>query len=159
MFAQQLTDNDVKNIVKQKTIEHVVYERYLKSASGPVSVFGYHFDSYLDASFYSSLAIFGAIDGDRGGYGIAAIGVGFARNLAPNLVFDCKLLLGSGGGGGVPAGGGFAIEPQAGLSYEFIRNVYLETKFGVLYFPSGKYYTPIVNFGFSYRYYQLKLPY
>lgn len=158
-YGEELTPEDQKNIYKQKTVEHILYENYLRSDNGPVSVMGYHFDAYLSDNLFTTLAIFGAIAGNRGGYGIAAMGAGYNTRLTDRFSLEGKLLVGSGGGGGVPAGGGLAIEPQAGVAYEFIDNLCFRIMMGKLYFPSGNFSSPIVNLGITHTFYQVKLPY
>jgi hypothetical protein len=157
--AQPLSKSDISSLQNRRHIEHILYEQYLQSDKGPVSVLGYHFDSFINDNLYFATAIFGAIEGDRGGYGIAAFGFGYRRQLLPGLIFDGKILIGSGGGGGVAAGGGLAHEWQCGLSYQFAKNIFLGLKYGYLKFPTGTYESPIFNAGISYEYNSVFLPF
>ncbi|MBT3261593.1 hypothetical protein HOC37_07400 [bacterium] len=157
--SELLTKTDLTNLQKRKISEHILYELYFCTDQGIASVFGYHFDSYFTENHYFTLAIFGAVAGERGGYGIAAFGLGANYPITDKLYWDAKALLGSGGGGGLPAGGGFAVEVQAGLSYEFMKNVFFDLKAGYLKFPTGTLETPILNFGLSFREKELYLPY
>jgi len=157
--GEPLKEDDFGNLRKQRTIEHVLFESYLETDEGLASVFGYHFDTFLTDSLYLATAIFGAVGGERGGYGIAAVGLGHRINLFHNLDLDLKFLVGSGGGGGLPAGGGFALEAQGGLSYEIFKKVYIDVKGGYLKFPSGTFETPIVHAGISFETDRVILPF
>lgn len=156
-LAEKLSPQDYQHLHKQQTYEHILYERYLESSKGPVSVMGYHFDTFISAQSFMTLAIFGAIAGDRGGYGIAAIGLGQRWQILNNVNLTYKILMGSGGGGGVPAGGGLAFEPQTIISWELTRNTFLDMGIGKLFFPSGSFASPIYHLGLSFKAYQVKL--
>ncbi|MBT3580739.1 hypothetical protein HN511_00395, partial [bacterium] len=69
--SELLTKTDLTNLQKRKISEHILYELYFCTDQGIASVFGYHFDSYFTENHYFTLAIFGAVAGERGGYGIA----------------------------------------------------------------------------------------
>ena len=149
LIAEPVTTEDLANVKPQRIIQHILYEVYLNTDQGSAGVFGYHFDTYLTENIYFPLAIFGAVMGGRGGYGIAAFGLGYNQKLATNLCLDSTIFIGSGGGGGLPAGNGLAFEFQTGLSLEIIKNFAIEAKIGYLTFPSGTFSTPIINLGCS----------
>jgi hypothetical protein len=143
---------------KVTIIEHVSYETYLNTDKGLASVMGYHFDWYFTDRFFGVLAIFGAVGGERGGYGIAAVGCGYRIPLSSRVAWDARLMVGSGGGGGLSAGGGAAIEGMAGFSYDITNSFGVELKAGYLAFPTGSFETQVINLGFSYRRETLYLP-
>ncbi|MFA5878710.1 MAG: hypothetical protein WC860_00895 [Candidatus Margulisiibacteriota bacterium] len=149
LFAEPLTQDDFLRIRPQKIVQHILYETYINTDQGGAGVFGYHFDTYFTENIYFPLAIFGAVMGGRGGYGIAAFGLGYNLELMKNLCWDSTILIGTGGGGGLPCGNGLAFELQSGLSYEIIRNFSLEFRVGYLTYPSDRMSTPIINFGCS----------
>ncbi|NQY75017.1 MAG: hypothetical protein HRT90_09680 [Candidatus Margulisbacteria bacterium] len=159
LHGEPLTETDQKHVQKRRNIQHVLYETYVNSDRGLASVIGFHYDSFWSEHSYFALAIFGAVGGKRGGYGIASVGSGYRIPLTDKLSFDSKILVGSGGGGGLQAGGGFAVEAQAGISYEFLKNICIDFKYGHLWFPSGTYDTPVVNVGISYEFQKLYLPF
>ncbi|MFC1752142.1 hypothetical protein ACFL96_01930 [Thermoproteota archaeon] len=158
VIAEPLNKQDVSKLQRKSTIEHLLYEVYLDTDKGVASVIGYHFDTFYHENIYLSLAILGAVGGSRGGYGIAAFGLGYRQALAERFWFDSKILLGSGGGGGIPAGGGFALEALAGISCEIMNTVYFDIKAGFLTFPSGEFSTPVLQFGLSLQTFQVFLP-
>ena len=112
-----------------------------------------------DTLGFYSIAIFGAVEGDRGGYGIAMLGSGYEKSIKNNISYQVKGLVGSGGGGGLSAGGGFAISGQIGISYELSRKISLISNFGYLQFPSGSFETTTFNIGLSYNTSKISLPY
>lgn len=159
LFAgEALTAEDLTRLRSQRVIEHVLLESYLQTDKGLASVFGYHYDHFLTEHLYFALAIFGAVAGERGGYGIAAFGLGARWPLTDRLSLDVKGLAGSGGGGGLPAGGGFALQGLGGISYEFMDGLFFDLKGGYLAFPTGDFETPVVHFGISFESYRVILP-
>ncbi len=154
-----LNSEEIQKLEKQRVVQHILYENYLQTDQGLASVFGYHFDLFLTDHAYLATAIFGAVGGNRGGYGIAAFGLGYSQPITHSLSLDSKLLLGSGGGGGVKAGGGFSVEGQTGLSWEFMPHLFLDSKVGYLTFPSGTFSSPIFQVGFSFESFRINLPY
>jgi len=158
VFAQNLTEQDKKKLEYRKIAEHILIEQYLRQGNNPISVLGYHFDTYINDNYFFNLAIFGAIEGNSGGYGIAACGIGYDQKILDNLVWDSRIFVGSGGGGGVPAGGGLAIEAQTGFSYKIVDGFSVDIKYGYLKFLSGSFESPVINFGISYQYNYLYLP-
>lgn len=153
-----LAESDYAFLKKVTVMEHFQYETYLKTDQGLASVLGYHFDWYFTERVFGVLAIFGAVGGDRGGYGIASFGAGYTRPLGKRLAWDARFLVGSGGGGGLPAGGGFALEGLAGIRYALTKSLSLESKIGYLMFPTGDFETMVFNVGVSYRKQFLYLP-
>ena len=159
LFAIPVTTEDISRIQSFTAIQHVLYETYLDTDDGLAGVIGFHYDAFFHPNFYIGTAIFGAVTGDRGGYGIAAVGPGYRHQLSPRLFIDSKALIGSGGGGGLAAGGGFAWEVQTGLSIKLNEVLFFDTKYGYLSFPTGTFSTPVVSFGFSIKTQPLFLPY
>ncbi len=159
LSAMPLTESDIPRIIKLRTIEHLLFESYLQTDQGLASVLGYHFDTFWNERWYFGTAILGAVGGNRGGYGIAAFGIGYRHPLTRHVVSDVKVLVGSGGGGGLRAGGGFGIEGMAGLGWELTKNIFLDVKYGFLTFPSGTFSTGVWNVGISYQANRLFLPY
>ena len=133
-----LSIEDHKNLVKIKSNQYILYESYLDNTEnrGIASVFGYHYDTFLNKNVFYSMAIFGAVQGERGGYGIAMLGGGYQKNISDKVNLHFKGLFGSGGGGGIPAGGGLAFSVQIGLSFKLSDKFALTTNVGHLNFPN-----------------------
>lgn len=151
-----LSEFELKHLKSSELNQSICYTTYTQSDQGAASVLGYYFDAFLSEKYFIGLGIFGAVGGNRGGYGIASIGGG-ARKKIGKVRVDGRLYLGSGGGGGVPAGGGFSVFPEVGAYYP-LPNVsalgFLRT--GYLWFPGGDFNSPTVSLGVTYFY---KVPY
>jgi hypothetical protein len=156
---ENLTKTDLKNLKKHKVIQHAVCEYYSDTNRGVTGVFGYHYDSFIDDEWYLATAIFGAIFGRCAGYGIASFGLGRRTELANKWFWDTKCLTGSGGGGGLTAGGGLAIAFQTGVSYEVFDDICIDAKVGNLQFPTGEFNSMTISMGLSYQELKVFLPY
>ncbi|MFA5879020.1 MAG: hypothetical protein WC860_02480 [Candidatus Margulisiibacteriota bacterium] len=150
--AADLSPADYKNLTKQKVFEHIIYEFYANNTHGPEGVLGYQVDSFFNKNLYLAISICGIVSGKQGGFGIVSGGLGLRYNLLNNLDFDSKFLVGSGGGGKVEGGGGFMFELLTGLSWQLIKNIYLDGKIGYLKFPTGKLETMTYTLGVSWFY-------
>jgi len=145
LFAIPLTEQDYKQLEKQRQVERILYETYLATDKGLASVFGYHFDTYFHRNWSFTLAIFGAVGGERGGYGIAAYGLGYTHPVTPRLSLDWRFITGSGGGGGLDAGGGLLIESHIGATYQLNDTFSLDLRYGYLKFLTGTFETPVIH--------------
>ncbi len=152
--AEPISSTDI--LVKRRVVEHTMIETYTGNGDGVASVMGYQFDYFLDDTTSLGLAIFGAVAGNRGGYGIAAVGVGRMFKLSPSTRIMTKAYVGSGGGGGVSAGGGFLWEVMAVLSQTLMPRIDLEVGVGYLTFPTGSFSTPVVNIGVAFHSYRIE---
>ncbi len=156
LFAEQLSEKEKQSIKAIKNIEHVLVESYHDDSFGVAMVLGYHFDYFLTQNIYAGTAIFGAIGGHRGGYGIASVGLG-VRQPFFGVQWDSKVLLGSGGGGGFKAGGGFSIQAQTGPSIQLSKGLFWDIKWGYLSFPTGEVRTLTFSTGLSFETFRLQL--
>ncbi|MSR88550.1 MAG: hypothetical protein EXS67_02735 [Candidatus Margulisbacteria bacterium] len=88
---------DLQKLQVSETAQHVLYEAYLKTDKGPAGVLGYYFDHYFSRNACTALAIFGSVSGCRGGYGVAAVGLGYRIPFSERLRLDFRALVSSGG--------------------------------------------------------------
>ncbi len=158
VIAEPLNEVDKQNLKKRKVKEHILYEMYLETDKGLASVFGYQFDTFFNDTQSFILAISGAVNGERGGYGFAAFGLGQEIPLNSQFSLNCRVFVGSGGGGGLPAGGGFMVEGHIGLIYHVSKSFGIEMNTGYLRYPTGTFESPMVNFGIQFTEYQVFLP-
>ena len=158
ILAEPLTKNDIENLKKRKIKEHILYETYLETDKGLASVFGYQFDTFFNETQCFILAISGAVNGERGGYGFAAFGLG--QEIPINSLFTLNLrgFVGSGGGGGLPAGGGFMLEGHIGVVAHVSKSLGIELNTGYLTYPTGTFKSPMVNLGIQLSENQVFLP-
>ncbi len=159
LIAAPLTPEDMQSLQIRQYRHHVQYETYLETNRGSTSVIGFQFDTALDAQTDFVLAIFGAVGGSSGGYGIVGVGLGYHTPLSPNLEWDSRFLVGSGGGGGLPAGGGFALKAQTGVLFPVTSFLSGEAYLGYLMFPTGTFNSWTVSVGVSTAYAGLVLPF
>ena len=145
--SEPLTETDINNLQKRTIKEHILYESYLETDKGLASVFGYQFDTYFSDNQCFILAISGAVGGERGGYGFAAFGLGQQYPLNDRFTFNLRGLIGSGGGGGLDAGGGFMLEGHIGLIAHITSSLGIEINTGYLTYPTGTFETMMLNLG------------
>ena len=156
-FGEPLSREDLKQLQTYELNQSVSFETYTQSDKGAANVLGYHFDAFLNKHWFVGMGIFGAVGGDRGGYGIASVGGGYRQNALKKGFADVRVLVGSGGGGGVPAGGGFSVQSEVGIYYPICKSSLLGfARGGYLWFPSGDFRSPTFALGVTYKY---KVPY
>ncbi len=158
LWAEPLNEKDLQNLQKRKIKEHILYETYLETDKGLASVFGYQFDTFFNDTQSFILAISGAVNGDRGGYGVAAFGLGQEVPLNDLFTLNLRGFVGSGGGGGLPAGGGFMLEGHIGIVVHLSKSFGIELNTGYLAFPTGTFKSPMVNLGIQLSERQVFLP-
>jgi len=157
-MAVPLSKEDIQQLEKRKIKEHIIYETYLETDKGLASVFGYQFDTFFNDHQCFILAISGAVNGERGGYGFAAFGLGQEIPLIEQVSLNLRGFVGSGGGGGLPAGGGLMLEGHIGLVYHLSNSFGIELNTGYLAFPTGTFQSPMVNLGIQFSEHQVFLP-
>lgn len=158
IMAEPLTEADYSSLKKRKVKEHILYESYLETDKGLASVFGYQFDTFFNDRQCFILAISGAVNGERGGYGFAAFGLGQEIPLTQKITLNLRGFIGSGGGGGLDAGGGFMLEGHIGLVYAMTPYWGFEVNTGYLHYPTGTFETPMVNAGIQLSQQRILLP-
>ena len=159
LFATPITDYDLENIQKQPIKQHILYETYTDADGGLTSVFGYQFDTYYAENNCFILAISGAVGGNRGGYGVAAFGLGRMVPILETMDWNIRMLAGSGGGGNLPAGGGIMWEIQTGILFHMSKTMSFTVNTGYLQYPSGTFQSPIVNMGVTLHSNHLFIPF
>ena len=157
-MAVPLSKEDIQQLEKRKIKEHIIYETYLETDKGLASVFVYQFDTFFNDHQCFILAISGAVNGERGGYGFAAFGLGQEIPLIEQVSLNLRGFVGSGGGGGLPAGGGLMLEGHIGLVYHLSNSFGIELNTGYLAFPTGTFQSPMVNLGIQFSEHQVFLP-
>lgn len=149
IYATNLTEAEINGLKRIEVVQHIQYQTYIQIDQGPAGVIGYYFDRYFTQNAFGTLGIFGAVTGKRGGYGIAGLGVGYRCPINDRISLDFRSLVGSGGGGGVPAGGGFAVIAGTGLIIKISDYSSFDAGYSWLKFPSGTLETPVIHFGIA----------
>jgi len=70
---------------------------------------------------YGGIRLYGAVDGERGGFFTVGAEGGLRYSLNDILQFQSGLFIGAGGGGAAPQGGGLMLRPYAALLYHTPR--------------------------------------
>lgn len=156
--AEPLAPGDLEHLKKSRYLQRILQESYLESQGGVASVFGYNFEEFVAQNTYLNLTIYGAVTGNRGGYGIVGFGVGQRIPLSSVVDLDVRAIAGSGGGGGFKAGGGFALQALGGVSYRFAKTFFADARAGYLTFPNGTFRSAVLGFGLSFEFWRLELP-
>ncbi len=84
-----------------------------------MGVLGTHALINFTRHWYGGAALYGAVNGQAGGYLAMSLDGGFQHPLYKKLWIDIGASLGAGGGRIQQVGGGLYIQPRAGLSYHF----------------------------------------
>lgn len=154
-FAAPGAAADYGRFLPKTVYDHVMVETYQATPKGTVPLIGFHFDTEIQAPWFYSLAIYGAIGGDSGGYGKAGIGLKWQTELTPDFILDTQCIIGSGGGGGLPAGGGLFGLWTAGCAAAVLKNFFIEARAGYLTYPNGPMVTPVVTIGVMERWWRM----
>lgn len=91
------------------------------------------FNQYL----YGGLGVYGAVKGQSGGLFALSLDGGLQYPIIQPLWINLGANIGGGGGRSMPVGGGFFVQPHAGLSLH-LKYFYLEPYYSYLKFTSGK---------------------
>jgi hypothetical protein len=157
--AAPLTETDRARLVKKDVQTHLVFEHYGLPESGSMGLIGLKYDQFITPQLFWGPAIYGAVAGERGGFGIAALGVGCRQKVASRIHVEARLLTGSGGGSGVKTGGGFLLHGLTGAQIELVRGLRVALHGGYLDFPTGTYRTPVASLSVVFTGQRVVLPY
>jgi len=105
-------------VVKQKAEIGISLKTYFLPNTERISLYGAHDKKFLNSNWYWGESGFGALAGKRSGYLEGGLILGYQSLLFDNLwgvKTDISALIGAGGGGGAPQGGGFLVSPKMGL--------------------------------------------
>lgn len=95
---------------------------------------GYRFDVFPSVS--AGAAVYGALNGDRGGFFTVGFDAGVKLRLAGRLFVEGGLYAGGGGGSSAPQGGGLMLRTHAGVLYD-LESVRLGAQYAAVRFPNG----------------------
>jgi len=71
----------------------------------------------LDKYWYAGVSLYGAVDGERGGFFTVGADGGVKLDLTENIALQSGLFIGAGGGGAAPQGGGLMLRPYIEANY------------------------------------------
>ena len=114
-YAAASTDLKTQPITTQ-----ISYEQYKLPNNLPsLGVLGAHVLANITPNWYAGLGFYGGVNGTSGGYFALSLDGGYTHSLYKKLWWDIGTNVGAGGGRSTAVGGGFYVEPHAGLSYHF----------------------------------------
>lgn len=90
----------------------------------------------LTPNWYGGASIYGAVEGERGGFFTLGVDSGLKTNLLNNIELRAGMFFGAGGGGGAPQGGGLMYRPYTELTY-VKENASLGLGLSHIRFPNG----------------------
>ncbi|MBT5856485.1 hypothetical protein HOH87_07640 [bacterium] len=136
----------------ERHIEHFYYENYLGDNQGLTGLIGYYHDTYISPHVYFTVGTAWATTGFHGGYGTAALGLGYSAPLNADLEWDAKVMVGAGGHFLIEAGGGILTQWQTGLRHRLADHFYGEIRYGGLNYPNGNYSVNTLSYGVAVDY-------
>lgn len=104
---------------------------------GTLKLLGFEFGHYWNSHWFWSVKTAGAFHGSKHGYMDAFWGLGYGQRLSSFLEALVQLNLGAGGGGNIETGGGFALNPIAGVNLFFTSSFAAQIAGGYITAPGG----------------------
>ena len=136
------------NVEPQMLHQHVLLETYLDTVGEPTRLFAYQFGKDIDSNFFYALTIKGAVQGEnRGGYGLATMGLGYRQALSELGGWHALASIGSGGGGSIAAQGGLVLQTSLGAYLALQPQLHLELNYGHLIYPYGSFQSNVFSLG------------
>ena len=131
----------------QRVSEYFYDEVYGVGNLGLEGCLAYQYHYYLSEHQALCAMVTGAAGGNRGGYGTASIGLSQSTFLSPQWEVAGQVLIGAGGGHGLPAGGGLLLNAAISLNYKPDQGTGILLRVGYLNFLLGSYAVPYIGVG------------
>lgn len=155
-------DTDINYTVPANDVQHWRVEAYNQtyfnpqrtdSRSGNINLIGASLEQQLNPNWYLSYRTSFAYQGDSSGsLATGLIGAGYQLNFNSGLHPHVAFLAGAAGGGGLNVGGGFLVEPEVGLRYDFTPKFGVDVSGGEMISTSGSLHTTVLNAGVTYSF-------
>jgi hypothetical protein len=111
---------------------------------------GVNVDYFVNEWLFFPVGIWGAVNGDVAGFGLALAGFGVSLPLfADGVRLEAKAMAGAGGGGDVDTGGGFGWQGMAGLHASATSRVGVSLMAGLTDFPDGDFDATTLSAGLT----------
>ncbi len=91
----------------------------------------------IDRYIYGGFGIYGAVDGERGGFFTVGVDGGLRFEISNNLSIQSGIFVGAGGGGAAPQGGGLMLRPYLQANYE-LSDYSIGAGISHINFPNGE---------------------
>jgi hypothetical protein len=156
-FCSSLSAVTVDDVTTQMMREQFWYEPIFGDNQGLLGDYGWEMDLFLTPKIYFAAYSSWAAYGDKGGFGIAAVGIGNDFIKSDMFTLTGRSMIGSGGGKNLPTGGGL-------LLHNLIQaQVYINKQWGIsigastIHFPLGTFNVHALHFGITYSYERIVL--
>ena len=147
-FAIANPVSDLSGIRKHRNAIMAGWKTYNISPTEPISLYGARVKKFFTENAYWGEFGFGALTGRRSGYLEGGLVLGWYQELLPKVVLDACVLVGAGGGGSAPQGGGLIANPTIGLGYHLSDWMVAFLEFGYIRFLNGDIASPTVAIQF-----------
>jgi hypothetical protein len=132
---------------------HLLNQTYLRPqrissrSHQDVQLIGAKFDTMITRHIYLVGQGTSAYLGNSGGYASGLFGAGIqgTASLWGHVSPLAEILVGAGGGGGLPVSGGLLVQPQVGLNYYFSRYLGVQATVGQVIAPQGDLDTTVLG--------------
>ena len=115
----------------------MTYERLDVTPNEKMGLLGISTLFDLNSNWYGGATIYGAVDGERGGFFTLGIDSGLKTKLLSNIELKAGSFLGAGGGGAAPQGGGLMFRPYVEANF-YNEDVSLGLGLSHIKFPNGE---------------------
>jgi hypothetical protein len=154
---------DYSSIYSQKFSMRFVNQTYFYSdtlTNNPthtdnIQLTGVKLDWYLTDKLYVSGQALAAYAGKAGGYAAGMFGLGYVQPIGLGFNAIAELDIGAGAGGAIQTGGGAILQPMAGLSYNFTKNVALSAMAGKIMAINGPLEANVLDIAIVYKFNKL----
>jgi len=102
----------------------------------------------IGAGFKTGLGVYGAVEGDRGGFFTGGLQLTWEKSLFSDYFFSVQAFGGGGGGGAAPQGGGLMYRTSTELGKK-INNSRIAAGFSYINFPNGEIESSQFTLSFS----------
>ena len=114
-------------------------------------------EQQLNSNWYLSYRTAFAYQGSHsGGLASGNIGAGYQFNPTSRIHPHAEILLGAAGGGSVDVGGGFFVQPEAGLRFQLTRDYGIDAAVGRMISTSGHFDATVLNVGGTFSFGKLQ---
>ncbi len=127
----------LENLQKTRLDYTVDLKTYQISPTESISLYGIRLKKFITDTWYWGEGGYGALFGKRSGYLEGGVFTGIEFPLTGDVIADCRIFTGAGGGGSAPQGGGFIINPTIGVSYPIAHHMAIGTELGYIHFING----------------------
>ena len=112
------------------------YESVVLPENEKMGLMGINYLMTNTMGLYYGIGIYGALQGERGGFFTGGVELGYTSSIYKDLLLDVGVFAGGGGGGAAPQGGGLMLRPHITLGYD-LEDVKLGLGYSKVLFANG----------------------